>query len=234
MRYAYPCNLEPEGEEGFEDWFTVTFPDVPGALTCGYGLGEALENAEEVLELVLGDYIENAKELPIPSPLADGQELVVVHPPFAAKLALHVAMQQQGIARTELAERLGMDEAAVQEMLDPYVITPLSQLTRALQVTGRRLVVEDLAADGGEHIFYPATRSGNLGMSRREFIRRIRRYALAHALTWRIEWPDIDEEEEPSLLRAGNQVVTLPEADAFGPDVVELMLKGLNMDRREF
>ena len=80
MRYAYPCNLEPEEAEGFEDWFTVTFPDVPGALTCGYGLGEALENAEEVLELVLGDYIENDKELPIPSPLTDGQELVVVHP----------------------------------------------------------------------------------------------------------------------------------------------------------
>ena len=143
-------------------------------------------------------------------------------------------MKRQGIARADLAERLGTDETAVQEMLDPYVITPLSQLTRALQVAGCRLVVEDLAADGGEHIFYPANRSGNLGMSRREFIRRIRRYALAHALTWRIEWPDIDEEEEPSLLRVGNQVVTLPEADAFGPDVVELMLKGLNMDRREF
>ena len=51
MRYAYPCNLEPEEEEGFEGAFTVSFPDIPGALTCGYDRGEALENAEEVLEL---------------------------------------------------------------------------------------------------------------------------------------------------------------------------------------
>ena len=58
----------------------VTFPDVPGALTWGADIGEALENAEEVLELALGDYIENRKELPTPSLSFDNQELVVLHP----------------------------------------------------------------------------------------------------------------------------------------------------------
>ena len=232
MRYTFPCNIEGNAEDG--DGFVVTFPDVDGALTGGHDLGEAMENAEEVLELVLGDYIENDQELPIPSPLTGGQELVVVHPPFAAKLALHAAMKRQGITTPDLAERLGLRDSDIKEMLDPYVNNPISQLVRALQVVDVRLVVEDLAADGGEHIYYPAAKSGNLGMSYREFIRRVRRYALAHDLPWRIEWPDIDEEDAPSLLRVGNQGVTLPEADEFGPDVVSAMLKTLNIDSREF
>ena len=44
-----------------------------------------------------------------------------------------------------MSYRLGISEVDVQQMLDPYVITPLSQLNRALQVVGRRLVVEDVA-----------------------------------------------------------------------------------------
>ena len=163
----------------------------------------------------------------------------MVHPPFAAKLALHAAMKRQGITTPDLAERLGLRDSDIKEMLDPYVNNPISQLVRALQVAGRRLVVDDLAADGGEHIFYPANSLGNLGMSRREFIRRIRRYALAHALTWRIEDTAFYEgascdEENQSLLRVGSYVLTLPEEDVLAADVVSAMLKTLNIDSREF
>lgn len=35
--------------------YTVTFPDIPGAITDGQGLSEALNNAEEVLGLMLFD-----------------------------------------------------------------------------------------------------------------------------------------------------------------------------------
>ena len=94
MRYAYPYDLEPD-----EETFIVSFPDVPGALTSGDTLGEALENAEEVLDLILGCCIEDQSELPIPSPLADEEsssavlkQLVALRPAFAAKLALHAAI----------------------------------------------------------------------------------------------------------------------------------------------
>lgn len=229
MQYAYPCDLEPD-----EDGFMVTFPDVPGALTWGADIGEALENAEEVLELVLGDYIENQKELPIPSASTDNQEIVILHPPFAAKLALHAAILRQEVAVTELCYRLGINEADVQQMLDPYVNTPISQLIRALQVIGRRLVVEDVPADSGEHFHYPAAKIGNLDMSSREFIRRVRRYSLAHDLPWRIESPDIDSESDPSMLRVGGRVVTFPEEDTLESSVVESLLTELAIDTRQF
>lgn len=229
MQYAYPCDVEPD-----EDGFMVTFPDVPGALTWGADIGEALENAEEVLELALGDYIEKQKELPIPSPPTTNQEIVILHPPFAAKLALHDTILQQEIAVKELGYRLGISEADVQQMLDPYINTPISQLSRALQVTGRRIVVEDWPADGGLHFCYPATKTGNLDMSYREFIRRIRRFSLAYDLPWRIEWPDIDSEYDPTMLRVGDRVVILPEEDDLQSGAVESLLIELAIDLRQF
>ena len=58
---VYPAILDDsENEKGV---YTVTFPDVPSAITFGNGLGEALKNAEEVLGLMLYD----KKELPKPS-----------------------------------------------------------------------------------------------------------------------------------------------------------------------
>ena len=239
MRYAYPCNLEPEEEEGFEGAFTVSFPDIPGALTCGYDRGEALENAEEVLELVLGHYIETNEELPTPGPLTGGQELVTVRPPFAAKLALYAAMRRQNITLDDLADRLGLSAADVEEMLDPCIHSSISRITGALQAAGCRLVVEDLTADGGEHICYPALTRGNLRMSYREFIRRVRRYALVNDLEWRIEDTAFDEEtisdeEGCCLLRVGNHAITLPEQDELGPDILESALKDLGINLRQF
>ena len=42
MRYLYPCVLEQEEGGGF----VVSFPDVPGANTCGDDRAEALAMAE--------------------------------------------------------------------------------------------------------------------------------------------------------------------------------------------
>ena len=130
--------------------------------------------------LVLGHYIETNEELPTPGPLTGGQELVTVRPPFAAKLALYAAMRRQNITLDDLADRLGLSAADVEEMLDPCIHSSISRITGALQAAGCRLVVEDLTADGGEHICYPALTRGNLRMSYREFIRRVRRYALVN------------------------------------------------------
>jgi antitoxin HicB len=146
MRYVYPCDLEPEEEEGFEGVLNVSFPDVPGALTCGQGRKEALEMAEDALTIILGVYVERNQELPIPSPVGKGQELVAVPPLAAAKLALYTAMRQQSITQDFLAEKLGLTGATVRRLLEPDRHSPWSQVTRALALVGRKLVVEDRAA----------------------------------------------------------------------------------------
>ena len=146
MRYAYPCNLEPELEKGFEGVLNASFPDVPGALTCGKGRKEALVMAEDALTIILGVYVERNQELPIPSPLSKGQELVAVSPLAAVKMALYSAMRRKEISKAELAQRLGINESAVRRMLMPDRYSHMKQVAEALDAVGCRLVVEDLAA----------------------------------------------------------------------------------------
>ena len=146
MRYAYPCLLEPEEAAGFEGVFNVSFPDMPGALTFGRGKNEALSMAEDVLAIMLADCVERDKDLPVPSSLVEGQELVAVPPMAAAKLSIYTAMRQQGVTKEFLAQQLGLKDITVERLLIPDRHSPWSQITRALELLGRKLVVEDRVA----------------------------------------------------------------------------------------
>ena len=146
MKYAYPCILEREEDEAFEGWFNVSFPDVRGALTCGRGWEKALEMAEDCLLVALCTYVDCDEEIPTPSPLSDGQELITVPAISAVKLALYSAMRRQEISKAELAGRLGIDESAVSKLLIPDRYSHIKQVVKALDAVGCRLVVEDLAA----------------------------------------------------------------------------------------
>lgn len=75
MRYAYPCVLAAEQDGGF----SVSFPDVPEALTCGDDRAEALEMAEDALAVALGAYVQSREEIPVPGSPEPGQVMVAVH-----------------------------------------------------------------------------------------------------------------------------------------------------------
>ncbi len=143
MRYAYPCNLTPDEEDG---GFNVTFPGVIGAHTCGDDRAEALEMAEDALVVALCAYVDNDEDIPIPGTVAEGEVMVAVPPIVAAKLALYTAMLKQGITADDLADRLGLSEDAVRKVLDPDYGSHLTQVEKALRAVGRSLVVEDRAA----------------------------------------------------------------------------------------
>ena len=123
MQYAYPCNLIPDLEEG--EGFIVTFPDVPGAITGAQTREKSLLLAEDALVAMLAVYVQLQREIPTPSPVADGQELVAVPPIAAAKLALYTAMREQGHHRGRTRcppkpERLCHPQAARSGLLFPY------------------------------------------------------------------------------------------------------------------
>lgn len=144
MQYAYPCNLISYEEKG--EGFLVTFPDVPEAITGGQTREESLVLAEDALVAALAMYVQGGEDVPAPSPVADGQELVAVPPVAAAKLALYTALRTQGITWAALAERLELSESAVCKLLDPDCYSHISQVLKALRAVGRNLVVEDRAA----------------------------------------------------------------------------------------
>ena len=64
---AYPAILDDK--ENTPGVYSVSFPDVPEAITYGNGKAEALMRASQILGTMLLDY----QKLPIPTPLAEVQ-----------------------------------------------------------------------------------------------------------------------------------------------------------------
>lgn len=48
-----------------EDGISISFPDLPGCISCGYSTEEAIQMAKEALQLYLEDM--NQKDIPLPS-----------------------------------------------------------------------------------------------------------------------------------------------------------------------
>jgi antitoxin HicB len=134
MCYAYPYELLPQPEGGF----TVTFPDVPEAITQGDNEVEAAAMAEDALVTALSFYVDNAERAPSPSP-ARGRPLAYVPALVAAKLALHDAMMAAGVSNVALARQLGTDEKTVRRLRDPLHQSRINQVDAALRALGKRM-----------------------------------------------------------------------------------------------
>ena len=143
MIYAYPCQLTADEEDG---GLVATFPDVPEAITGGRDRAEALAMAEDALATALAGYVHEKWDIPTPSESADGQVLVPVPTVVAAKIALYTAMRMQRITKVELADRLGVSEAAVRKLTNPDHRSHMSQVQKALRTVGYNLKVEVTAA----------------------------------------------------------------------------------------
>src|SRR5271166_1907222 len=134
MRYAYPYELLPQPECGF----TVTFPDVPEAITQGDTETEAARMAEDALVTALSFYTDRAERLPLPSP-PNGRPLAYVPPLVAAKLALHDSMLAAGVSNVTLARHLGTDEKTVRRLRDPLHQSRINHVDAALRALGKRM-----------------------------------------------------------------------------------------------
>ena len=138
MIYAYPCQLTLDEDEVL----VATFPDVPEAITGGKDRIEALAMAEDALAVALAGYVHEKLDIPAPSSVSDGQELVAVPTVVAAKLALYAAMRAKRVTKVELASRLGISESAVRKLANPDHRSHVNQVQKALKTLGRSMVVE--------------------------------------------------------------------------------------------
>ena len=106
MRYAYPCSIVRDEEEARATGrvaHIVTFPDVYGANSGAWSWDDAIDMAKDCLEVALGMYVKAREDIPVPSPMAEGQVLICVAPIVAAKLALYTAMREQNVTNVALA-----------------------------------------------------------------------------------------------------------------------------------
>ena len=144
MRYVYPATVEQDEDSQF----IVSFRDVPEALTSGETLDEALAEAIDCLVVALDGYIDERHPRPIPRPSRSrpGEHAVAVPPLIAAKLALHDAMHDEGLAPATLAERLGVSERAARRLLDLAYRSRIEDVQATLAKLGKRIEVTVSAA----------------------------------------------------------------------------------------
>ena len=137
MDFAYPARLqgEPDGR------YTVTFPDLPDAITQGNDRDDAIEMAADCLAETIAARIVERAEIPAPSPLKRGQVRVPVPVYVAVKAALYVAMQQEGVSMNELARALEGQHVQVRRLLDPGRASSMGRIDQALSAIRRRVCV---------------------------------------------------------------------------------------------
>jgi antitoxin HicB len=135
---AYPATLIPDPDGGF----TVTFRDVPEAITEGDSREEALLRAEDALESALAMYVMAKEPLPAPSAAQPGEVTVPLSALGMAKAALYEAMREQGVGRAELARRLRWHLPQVARVLDLRHASKMEQVEAALAALGLRLIVD--------------------------------------------------------------------------------------------
>ena len=63
MKLSYPMEIY---EDTIEGGYTVSFPDLPGCLTCGETIEEAIEMAEDAKRIWLEAALEDGYEIKLP------------------------------------------------------------------------------------------------------------------------------------------------------------------------
>ncbi|MEZ2146070.1 type II toxin-antitoxin system HicB family antitoxin [Bradyrhizobium sp. DN5] len=87
-------------DAGPDDAVGVWFPDLPGCISGGDDVDEALENAPEALALYAQDLIEGGRQLPPPRTLAE----LEADPEFADDLRNHMVARIEFPARADTTE----------------------------------------------------------------------------------------------------------------------------------
>ena len=135
---TYPARFK----NGGDGRVIVEFVDLPRVATDGKDEREAMEEAMDALGSDLSIRLSRKEEIPAPSAAKRGQRLVSVPLWLAPKLALYLAMHDQGVNNSELARRLGVHERVVRRMLDPEHGSKPAKIQAALAVLGKQMTVE--------------------------------------------------------------------------------------------
>ena len=132
----YPIDLTPDGR-----FFTVTFPDIPEAITQGDSVEDAKIHALDALETALDFYFEAPRAVPAPSRVRPGGEFVELPASLSAKVLLLNEMVRQKVRPAELARRLQMTPQEVNRLIDLHHKSKIDGIGAAMKALGKRLEI---------------------------------------------------------------------------------------------
>lgn len=133
----YPAALKSDKKRGF----TVTFRDIPEAITQGEDLEDALTRAIDALETAMEFYFEDRREVPMPSASKRGEHLVTLSVSVSLKVLLLNEMVRQNVRPAELARRMHASKQEVNRITTLGHATKADRVADALAALGKRLTV---------------------------------------------------------------------------------------------
>jgi len=137
---AYLALFEPDRVAG---GYVVTFPDFGYGVTQGESDSEALEMAQDLLMLTIGDFIKESRPLPVPKRHRGAKFRPVALPALqAAKVDLYVSFLESGLKKAEFARRIGIPKTHIERLFSLRHHSRLDQIESAFAALGKRLHVE--------------------------------------------------------------------------------------------
>jgi antitoxin HicB len=136
----YLALFEPDLEAGR---YVVTFPDFGYGVTQGETNEEALEMAQDLLMLTIGDHIREGKPLPVPT-RRRGSKYRPVPLPFlqSAKVELYTAFISSGLKKAEFARRIGIPKTRIDRLFSLRHHSRFDQIEAAFAALGKRLKLD--------------------------------------------------------------------------------------------
>lgn len=136
----YFALFEPDREAG---GFVVTFPDFGYGATQGETDQEAMEMAQDLLMLTIGDYIREGKPLPAPSRHRGAKYRPVALPVLqSAKVGLYGAFMNSGLKKAEFARRIGIPKTHIERLFSLRHHSRFDQIEAAFAALGKQVAVE--------------------------------------------------------------------------------------------
>lgn len=98
MELPYRMEIVPDKEEG---GYAVTFPELPGCITCGGNLQSAVSNAEEAKKTWLEAALEEGQEIPRPEELNEYSGQFKLRIPKSLHRQLSEHSKREGISMNQ-------------------------------------------------------------------------------------------------------------------------------------
>ena len=130
----YPAHVQKE-----RDGYVVTFRDIPEALTSGATRQEALDMAQDALATAMDFYVEDRRQVPLPSKPRKGEDVVLMPASIAVKVLLLNEMLKENVTPSKLAKKLDTTPQTVTRIVDLHHATKIDTLAAAFRAMGKTL-----------------------------------------------------------------------------------------------
>jgi antitoxin HicB len=133
MRYA--VTLTPDSN----DTLLATVPDIPGAISFGDDVPDALAHATDAITSMISALMSDRQ--PIPRPRAKGLHYVELPQLVVAKVAIYNTMLERNLRKADLVRLLAWKPVQVDRLLNLSHGSRLDQIEQAFRVLGKRLEI---------------------------------------------------------------------------------------------